>query len=269
MPEGPEIRLAADRVERAVGGRVAEEVWCLKIPEAAELSGRRVERVETRGKAMLTHFEGGRVIYSHNQLYGRWYVKPAGQLAKTRRSLRLAIHTADKSALLYSASDIELLDADRLEEHPFVARLGPDVLDPEVTVRDLTVRLRDRRFAGRQLATTLLDQGFAAGLGNYLRSEILHTARIHPLRKPRDLTAAERRRLAKEVLRLPRLSYETRGITNDPRRVERLKAEGLTRRRYRFHVFQRAGRDCYRCGAEIVRKDLGGRAVFWCPGCQG
>ncbi|MEM8964134.1 MAG: DNA-formamidopyrimidine glycosylase family protein, partial [Acidobacteriota bacterium] len=131
MPEGPEIRLEADKVHRAVAGRVADEVWCAlegTARAAAELSGRKVLKVDSWGKAMLTTFEGGRVIYSHNQLYGKWYVKKSRELPKTGRSLRLAIHNDKKSALLYSASDIEVLDADRLDEHPFLAKLGPDLL---------------------------------------------------------------------------------------------------------------------------------------------
>lgn len=271
MPEGPEIRREADKIHRAVAGQPAEKVWCALEPTAeaaAELSGRNVLKVESWGKAMLTHFEGGRTVYSHNQLYGKWYVKKAGELAKTRRSLRLAIHTAKKWALLYSASDIEVLDSDRLEEHRFLSKLGPDLLSHDLDEATLEGRFQDRRFAGRQLAALLLDQGFVAGLGNYLRAEVLHTSGIDPRRKAKDLESSERRLLAREVLRVTRQSYETRGICNDLDRVERLKERGLTRRQYRFHVYQREGADCYRCDGEILRGNLGGRAMFWCARCQ-
>lgn len=271
MPEGPEIRLEADKIHRAVAGKKALEVWCAlesAAREAASLSGRKVLKVESWGKAMLTHFEGRRTIYSHNQLYGKWYVKRNGEPAKTGRSLRLAIHTKNRSALLYSASDIEVLDSDRLLEHKFLRKLGPDLLSHGVDQETLVDRLQDRRFAGRNLATVLLDQGFVAGLGNYLRAEILHTAGIDPRRRAKDLADHERRLLAHEVLRITRQSYKTRGICNDLDRVERLKARGLTRRQYRFHVYQRDDQDCYRCGGEIQRKNLGGRAMFWCDGCQ-
>lgn len=271
MPEGPEIRREADKIGRAVAGKVATEVWCALPPTAeaaASLSGRKVLKVDSWGKAMLTYFEGGRVIYSHNQLYGRWFVKPAGQLAKTKRSLRLAIHTAKRSALLYSASDIEVLKADELQAHGFLGKLGPDLLSHGVTAHDITERLDDRRFAGRQLATLLLDQGFVAGLGNYLRADILHTAGLDPRRKPKQLEPHEKELLAEEILRVTQQSYDTQGITNDLRRAERLKAEGLTREGYRFQVYQRNGEDCYRCVNTIKRETLGGRALFWCPGCQ-
>ena len=56
------------------------------------LSGHRVVRLETRGKALLTHFEHGWTIYSHNQLYGVWKVAKRGKLPQTNRSLRLLQH---------------------------------------------------------------------------------------------------------------------------------------------------------------------------------
>lgn len=58
------------------------------------------------------------------------------------------------------------------------------------------------------------------------------------------------------------------GITNDLERVEQLKQDGLTRSKYRHHVYRRDGLECYRCGDEIERKNPGGRGMFFCPNCQ-
>ncbi len=271
MPEGPEIHRVAGQLSRALAGETATEVWfafAALASHAEGLRGRVVESVDSWGKAILTRFAGGPVIYSHNQLYGRWYVKPAGQLPKTGRQLRLAIHTTKKSALLYSASEIEVLDAGRLAEHPFLGRLGPDVLSGELDRDTVAARLRDERFRRRQLAALLLDQGFVAGLGNYLRAEILHASGLNPRRRPADLDAGQLERLAGEILAVTRRSLATGGITNEARRVERLKAAGKKRSQYRFHVYRRDGKPCYRCGDTVVRDNAGGRGMFYCPSCQ-
>lgn len=270
MPEGPEIRREADKIGRAVAGRPTTQVWFAfeeLQPDGERLTGRTVETVTSKGKALLTRFDDGTVIYSHNQLYGKWYVEPAGERPDTGRQLRLMIETEKKAALLYSASEIEVLDEAELEDHHFLAKLGPDPLD-DVSPDEIAERLRSGAFHRRQLAALLLDQTFVAGLGNYLRAEILHTAAIHPKRKAKDLSDDETETLAGEILRVPRQSYETKGITNDLERVEELKAEGLTRSKIRFHVYKREGLVCYRCGHEIERKNLGGRKMFFCPGCQ-
>lgn len=109
MPEGPEIRIAADRIARVLVGRPLEDV--LLTPPSLKhfetcLRGACVTGVDTHGKAMLTRFDNGLTLYSHNQLYGRWYVRVRGTMPLTARSLRVALHTASNSALLYSATDI-------------------------------------------------------------------------------------------------------------------------------------------------------------------
>lgn len=271
MPEGPEIRRAADRVARAIAGREATRVE-FAFPRlrrfGRQLSGQRVSAVETRGKAMLIRFGSGLTIYSHNQLYGRWFVTPAGKLPTTRRTLRLAIHNHERSALLYSASEIEVLRPEEVERHPFLARLGPDALGPGATHAALARRLADARFARRQLAALLLDQGFVAGIGNYLRSEIPFMAGVHPSRRPRDLSRQQIEALARAIRDVSRQAYRTGGITNDPGRAAKLKASGLRRGEYRHHVFARAGRPCWSCGARVEGTDLAGRRIFFCPTCQ-
>ena len=187
MPEGPEIRREADRLARVLVDRPCEEVWFAFAhlqTWGSILTGCRVRGVEPRGKALLTRFDGGVNVYSHNQLYGRWYVVPRGREPTTNRQLRFAMHTATHSALLYSASEIEVLRDDELAGHAFLQKLGPDVLRAEVTPGDVTARLRSRRFAGRSLGALLLDQSFVCGLGNYLRSEILFVARLDAAQRP-------------------------------------------------------------------------------------
>ncbi len=271
MPEGPEIRRAADRVERAVAGRPADRVE-FAFPHLArfgrQLSGCYVESVETRGKAMIVHFDAPISVYTHNQLYGRWYVTRAGQLPKTGRSLRFAIHNTDRSALLYSASEIQVWKTAELHQHPFLSRLGPDALSPELTDGALSRHMADPRFARRQLHALLLDQSFVAGIGNYLRSEVLFVAGLHPTLRPSDITGRQRLALARAIRRLTERSYRTGGITNDERRAKRLAAEGVRRGRYRHFVFTRGRLPCFECGTPIRRDVLAGRKIFFCPACQ-
>ncbi len=271
MPEGPEIRRAADRLARVLDGKTPERVELL-LPglarHATKIAGRRIVGVEPRAKALLIHFVGGYSLYSHNQLYGRWYVVRTGKTPRTGRSLRLAIRTRDHSALLYSASDIAVLSAAQVRRHPYLCKLGPDLLDPVTTLADVHAQVEDARFHRRSLAALLLDQSFLAGLGNYLRSEILYVATL-----PHDLTlgaldAGARRRLAETALTLTRQAYRHRGVTNDLERAARLKAEGVGYAHYRHHVFARAGLGCWTCETPVQRVDLSGRAVFFCPTCQ-
>ncbi len=145
MPEGPEIRRAADAIARVLEGHTADTVQFgnPKLQHYGNLLGRHtVTKVETRGKAMLTHFDHGYSIYSHNQLYGKWRVIRGHQLPMSRRSLRLLLQTEYHSAILCSASDISVWPTEELAQHPFLARLGPDIMDPSLTWHDVADRLR-------------------------------------------------------------------------------------------------------------------------------
>ena len=269
MPEGPEIRRAADQLAASVVGQPLTAAW-FHFPELKryqrELVGRRITAIVPHGKALLTHFEHGLTLYSHNQLYGVWTIAPPGPRPDSARSLRVALETEASAILLYSASEVQMWKTAELARHPFLTKLGPDVLDPALKPVAVARRLQEPRFAGRSLVALLLDQAFLAGMGNYLRSEVLFTAGIAPQRRPADLSAAERQRLAKALLEVPRASYRTRGI--EPASGMRGDYLTDTPAGFRFQVFDREGQPCPRCGDVVVRHELGGRRLYWCPVCQ-
>lgn len=271
MPEGPEIRRAADRLAEALQGQRIETVR-FGLPRlrhyARQLRGHRVRQVETRGKALLTHFDHGLSIYSHNQLYGVWQVVDGHQLPQTSRSMRLLLQTARQSAILYSASDISVWPTAELANHPFLQKIGPDIMAPDLAWRAVAARLRSPEFARKELAALYLDQAFLAGNGNYLRSEILHHARLSPRSRPAELGRGEIGQLARSTLAISRRSYETGGITLSPRLSRSLLKRGLQREWRRFYVFGRDEYPCYHCGSTIRRVELNGRRLYFCPDCQ-
>jgi endonuclease-8 len=273
MPEGPEMRRAADALDKVLRGEQIRHAW-FKFPRLAEAArrfeGQRVDGVEARGKALIVCFEDGSAVYTHNQLYGKWLVGPTGQRPDTTRDLRFALETDRHAALLYSASDIELLRTDELGQHPYISRLGVELLARGTTVDAVLAQVEDPRFARRPLGALLLDQGFLAGVGNYLRSEILFVSGLHPDAKPATLGAAQRRRLAQAALSITRRAYRTGGITSSPSLAARLRREGVSRGQYRHFVFARQGTDCHRCGTpdSVHRIVHGGRQLYLCSVCQ-
>ncbi len=271
MPEGPEIRRAADRIETVLKDEEAVEVrfaFAHLQAHQPELEGRVVTRVETRGKAMLTWFDDALAVYSHNQLYGRWYIRRKDGLPAIRRQLRFSVRTNRGAALLYSASEIVVLRSSEVEAHPFLAKLGPDPLHAGVTPTTIRRQLQDARFRRRNLAALYLDQSFVAGIGNYLRSEILFAAGVHPQRRPIDLDVDEQRRLSRATLTITRRSYRTGGITNEPALAKALKSRGERRRSYRHFVFGRGRAACRVCDEAVRQVELAGRRLYLCPGCQ-
>jgi endonuclease-8 len=271
MPEGPEIKRVAMRIGKVLNNRTAHSVT-FSQPHLqrfnATFAGETVLDVSSRGKALLTHFSNDLTIYSHNQLYGRWYVVKRDKPPATGRTLRLAIHTETHSALLYSASEIEVLTPEMLSLQSYLSKLGPDALDEDVCWRDVLRQLLSKKFYRRSLAALYLDQSFVAGIGNYLRSEILHSVGLNPFDRPCDLTRRQLGSLSRATLDLTRQSLATAGVTNNVKRVARLKKAGFKRSQYRFTIFDRQGLGCYRCKTPVERIEVGSRRLYLCCKCQ-
>jgi endonuclease-8 len=271
MPEGPEIYRVAQRIQDAVGDAPLDEIRFAfeeLQPWSDHLEGRRLARARTLGKALLLEFDDGTTIYTHNQLYGRWMFSKPDRRPDTNRQLRLALSTSKRSALLYSASEIDVLAPGEVDEHPFIRRAGLDILSSGADAGDVAGWIGQSRFGRRALGRLLLDQSFLAGVGNYLRSEILFRAGLRHTARLADLDEQAVHRLAEAAVALMWRSVETGGVTNDPDRAERLKRAGWKRRDYRHYAFGRDGQACFECDGRIEKTTFDSRRLYFCPDCQ-
>lgn len=267
MPEGPEIYRAAREVQAVVAGRAIELTLLHPTLAARSRSLKRatITRVHARSKAMLTEFSNGAVLYSHNQLYGEWRVHPVGQALLTRQQ-RMVITTEKHRVVLYSATDFAWLRAGQEHQHPYIDRLGPEVLADSTTAALLANRLAG--IGRRNLATALLDQSVIAGLGNYLRADILFVARLSPRLQVGELSKAQLNTLAKIIHQLTWRSVKHDGVLLHTLEYKKLRAQGQDYEAARFYVFDREGLPCRACSTPIARLDMGGRGIFFCPQCQ-
>jgi endonuclease VIII len=267
MPEGPEIFLAAREVSAAVVNKpiTLELRYPILQPKARTLRGVPLVRVHARSKAMLCEFANGVVLYSHNQLYGEWVVHGADE-ALLPKQVRLIFRTAQHQTVLYSATDFAWLKAGSEHAHPYIAKLGPEVLDAQVTAALIAQRLA--AFPRRVVADALLDQQVVAGLGNYLRADILLLARVNPFAKIAMLSRAELLRVGKACKTLTQRSIKQAGVVRPWAAYRAARKAGLDYEAARFYAFDREGAPCWQCATPIARVQQGGRGLFYCPQCQ-
>ncbi|WP_411834887.1 DNA-formamidopyrimidine glycosylase family protein [Pseudoxanthomonas mexicana] len=269
MPEGPETHYNADRLDLLLGGRTLQRL-AFSDPALAQrqeqLQGRGVLGVRARGKATLIDFDNDLTLYTHSQLFGYWRFGtrqghvPAGEP-------RVLLASERGWAALYLAPKVEVWPSATIEiEQSYLAKLGPDVLDPAVRPEMLAARLHQPAFRRRSLAALLLQQEFAAGMGNYLRSEVLFDAALLATHVAGALDAGQTQRLARALLEIPRRAYRAKFRDAPPPHGKDYLAH--TARTFRFKVFERDGLPCPRCGATIVIDRLAGRRIYSCPGCQ-
>ena len=269
MPEGPTIRRIADCMREHLSGqtlRAVELGVANQRQHEAALRGAQLLDVRAFGKAIVFDVEGGWSIFTHTQLFGRWFVVKPGQEAPGKKKLGLALETSEHKAVLTSTTKIEVLRTQDLKRHSFLGKLGPDTLDPEVTQAQVMRQLD--AFGKQPLGTILLDQSFMAGIGNYLRAEILFLAGLRPEHLPERLDAGQRERLAHQILATPRRAYQAQGFTTSDEHIARGEARGVPRAQLRRYVYEHAGEPCPTCSTTLVEEQFDGRRIFICPRCQ-
>jgi formamidopyrimidine-DNA glycosylase len=305
MPEGPEVRRHAEALNDALRDRPLREVtartraakaWLQEQPN--ELLNRRVLCVRSHGKNLFGLIEGDYFFYSHLMMWGRWQIVPTAELQPPDRRERARLVNGDFAALLLSAPVFEIGSGDPYSANEYLRSLGPDTLPyPDAGPFD-DAEFRRRLCAPenreRAIGVALLDQRISAGIGNYLRAEILFYCRIDPFKTVADLSTDECDCLIATVPEVVAQAYQQNGVTIDEEHRARIRADetlsypGTNHRQTggRHAVFRRTNLPCLICG-EPVRQlrqityvagddedgSLTGatektRIIYFCPVCQ-
>lgn len=257
MPEGDAVRRTAERLDRALTGRVvirSELRW--PTVGGVDLAGRVVLGTRSLGKHLLTRFDDGQTLHTHLRMDGSWRVRETRDGDRPGPDARVCLVNAEWTAVGLRLGMVDLLrtrDEDRL-----LAHLGPDVLDPgwdrERAVRNLLAQ------GDRTIGESLLDQRVVAGLGTIYLAESLWARRVSPwapVSRVDDVGA---------VLDAARLLMQ-RSVAADVRLERRAGSSALTRKAY-----GREREPCPRCGTAISRGRVGSppqdRDAYYCPSCQ-
>jgi endonuclease-8 len=256
VPEGDTVFVAATRLHRALAGEVLTKTD-FRVPAiaTADLSGREVLEVASRGKHFLFRVEGGVTFHTHFKMDGEWHLYRRGAPWRgPDHTIRAVLETAAWTAVGFHLTMSELVPTER--EDDVVGHLGPDPLtewDPGEALRRLRLQ------ADRPIGEVLLDQTIIAGPGNVYKCEICFLRGIDPWTPVRDVPDHEG------------LVDLTRRLLQANRNTGSQITTGDGRPGRQRWVYGRGGRPCRRCGTRIRRKgqDPGGeRVTYWCPSCQ-
>jgi formamidopyrimidine-DNA glycosylase len=277
MPELPEVETIRRGLARSVTGKRIEEIEIfdpvlVRQPKVKafirRLKGRTITRVARRGKVLLLHLDDGMVWAVHLRMTGRMLYhgkqKPEKDRAlRARLTLRgVKTRTEARSYLWFSDTRRfgEWYLVSRAEEVPLISRMGPEPL--EVSRDEFTRRIKEKE---RQIKALLLDQAFLGGVGNIYACEALYRAGIHPRRISSDLSYNKINKLYDGLKAVLEASIQAGGSSvRNYRRSD--GKEGWFA--LRLEVYGKEGEPCPRCGGRIVRKEIGSRGTFFCPGCQ-
>ena len=291
MPEGPEVRKYADALDAALTGRaiVALEArtkdarkWLHENEQ--RIIGRRVERVVSHGKHLLGYIEGDFFFHSHLMMWGRWQTLGPNEVPEKDRRERARIVVEGGAAILLSAPIFNAGEGDPYEKIEILSTLGPDALPYRGRFNRAEFLRRLLEHKDETIGAALLNQRIVAGLGNYLRAEVLFNCKINPWLTAGELTQRKLSCLSKTIPQMTRDAYE-RGATateedrkrmaSDPSLVYQPGREYGTR----HMVFRRTNLPCLRCGEKVRQlrqktiqnqddEEERTRIVYFCGKCQ-
>ena len=267
MPELPELEVMREVLEGRILGRPiararAYHPGILKTvdPPVGALVGQSFVGVERRGKHLVLSCGKELHVVLHLMLAGR-LVQSRSETKVTKATgfvfgldddedLRVIENGTQRRVRLHLVRDPNDVES--------IATLGVEPLSDAFTVGFLT-----EAFAGlrRQLKKALTDQRSIAGIGTAYADEILHAAKLSPIRYASTLKPGE----------IERLHRQTRAVLTHAIQEIRVRSGGnlvAGHKRDFLRVVKHTGQPCPECGTKIAEIRYAQKKTYYCPTCQ-
>jgi formamidopyrimidine-DNA glycosylase len=232
----------------------------------SHLTGRKISKVERRGKYLMMTLDSGDVLVVH---FGM-----SGQFQRGTGRVPIAPHTHVVLAF-QQGGDLRYIDprtfgelfvssADDVGKVKELQHLAIDPLDQVFTWPTFQYLLAQR---GAKMKQLLMDQKFISGLGNIYSDEVLFHAGIRYDRLSDTLSSQEVRRLYRAIQEVLQEAIKLRGTTlDDEAYVDLFGKPGEYQDELK--VYGREGLPCRRCRTPIESVKISQRSCYYCPQCQ-
>jgi formamidopyrimidine-DNA glycosylase len=267
VPEYPDLELYLSALEPRIVGQPLERVrlaspFVLRSvePPLASTANRKVVGLRRIGKRLIFELEGELFIVIHLMIAGRLQWKAAGTKVPGRAGLAAfdfpsgtllltEVSTKKRASIHVVAGEAALRAFDRG---------GLDVMKAHLD--DFAARVR---LENHTLKRTLTDPRLFAGIGNAYSDEILHRAKLSPVKQTKTLTGEEISRLYEAVRTvLPEWLERLRKEVGDdwPEKVTAFRPE--------MAVHGKHKQPCPVCGSPVQRIVHADNETNYCARCQ-
>jgi formamidopyrimidine-DNA glycosylase len=267
MPELPDILLYIESLKPRILGQTLERLRIASpfvirsvTPPVSALSRRRVVALRRLGKQIVVQFENELFVIIHLMIAGRFQWREPGARIPARLGLA-AFDFAAGTLLLTEAGSKK-----RASIHIVEGERGLDAFDRralEVATASLEEFRNVLTRENHTLKRSLTDPRLLSGIGNAYSDEILHRARLSPMKLTSKLTEDE-------ILRLYEAAKSTLAEW-----VQRLRDQAgpafpskVTAFRPGMAVHGRYGQPCPACGSPVQRIVYAENECNYCATCQ-
>jgi formamidopyrimidine-DNA glycosylase len=230
------------------------------------LTGKKITKVDRKGKYVLLSLEGGDVLVVHFGMSGQFIRGTKRQAPPQHTHVVLEFQQGGDLRFIDPRTFGELFvsSADDLGKVKELAHIAIDPLEDTFTWPQFSDVLAQKK---AKLKPLLMDQKFIAGLGNIYSDEVLWAAGLRYDRMSDTLSSQEVRRLYRGLQEVLQDSIRYRGTTlGDEAYVDLFGKPGEFQNELK--VYGRRGLPCPRCRTPIEAVSLSGRNTYYCPQCQ-
>ena len=267
MPELPDVTVYITSLERHIGGATLEKLrlfspFILRSvePPIAAVEGQPVQELRRIGKRIVIGFPDELFAVMHLMIAGRLYWRARDAKPPGKRGLA-AFDFAAGTLMFTEASTKKRASLHVVRGAAALAEHDPGGL--EVVDCDVAAFAAALTRANHTLKRALTDPRTFSGIGNAYSDEILHRARLSPIKWTQKLAGEEIARLhaaTQDVLRewIERLTAEVGA--GFPEKVTAFRPEMAVHGRYR--------QPCPVCGAPVQRIAYASNETNYCARCQ-
>jgi formamidopyrimidine-DNA glycosylase len=272
VPELPDVVVYVESIERALVGHRLERIRLVSPfvlrsvdPPLTALEGTRMTSVSRLGKRIVGGFEGDLYLVIHLMIAGRlrWRPRRPGEAPPVpHRRLSLAAFEFDHGTLLLTEAGTKRRASLHLVHgHDRLAAHDPGGLEVLRSSVDLFAGTLTRE--NHTLKRALTDPRILSGIGNAYSDEILHRAKLSPLKQTRHLRPDEAGRLHAAIHMV---------MAEWTERLRAAAGNGFPEKVTAFHdemaVHGRYGKPCPVCGHPVQRIVYAGNEANYCAHCQ-
>jgi formamidopyrimidine-DNA glycosylase len=267
MPELPDVELYVHALSARVIGQPLERIrlgnpFIVRTiePPPAALAGKKVREIRRMGKRIVIGLDDDLWIVIHLMIAGRLRWRERGAAIPGKVGLA-AFDFPPGTVIFTEAGSRRQASIHIVRGAPAVEAMNPGGIEIAATsLETFGARLRDENHT---LKRVLTDPHVFSGIGNAFSDEILHAARMSPLKLSQSLSDEEVEVLyhaTRDVLAAwtTRLREETGG--EFPEKVTAFR-EGMA-------VHGRYGKPCPVCGAPVQRIVYARNEANYCSRCQ-
>jgi formamidopyrimidine-DNA glycosylase len=266
MPELPDLAAYLTALEPRVVGRPIEAISLARPfflrsvdPPLESAAGRRVARLQLLGKRIVFALEDDINLVLHLMIAGRLRWREKGTLPAAK--VDLATFDFPEGTLLVTEAGSRKQASLHVVRGAGLADHDPGGLD--VLAADLPAFAAALQEENHTVKRALTDPSTFSGIGNAYSDEILHAARMSPLKLTQSMRDDEIRVLHEATIRTLHAWIEK--LTREARRAF---PEKVTAFRPDMVVHGRFGKPCPACGTSIQRVVYARNEMNYCPTCQ-